>query len=255
MKIHGSIYCLFTLLTAAACSATSGEEEGGKAAAPLAQVQREDGMSITFREVEPGELTVTGSGPYGALSPAQLFPNLREMKATELFTALAQGAAAPPELVAAQTRVDQVIATKKSLEPAAGLQAPDVSLSDLKSPRAPEGVGVVQSAISADDFETIYCGPASAFPINDCKTNRTGDTGWFHDQDASLMQITGSPYRGGINLQLQYHNVWGWHDSGDVRAEEDEIWFVLGYGSNKERRAQVYNAAGDGYHREVHGNL
>jgi hypothetical protein len=175
------------------------------------------------------------------------------MNATELYTALAKGAPPPAALVEAQARVDQLADVHP--EASLGSKTQDAARQDLRPLRSQGSVGVAQSAISAADFQTIYCNPASTYPIYDCKTDRTGNTGWIDDQDASLMQITGSPYRGSIKLELQYGNIWGWHDDGDVTAAQDEVWFVLGYGSKKERRARVYDATGDGYHREVHGNI
>jgi len=162
------------------------------------------------------------------------------------------GAAAPDELHDAQARVDATPAQPAPATTSAAVLV-DASLADA-SKALPSTVGVQRSALTATEFDTIYCNPVSGFPIYSCMTNRTNNTGWLLEQQATLMQITVNAYRGNVSIRLQYHNITGWHDTDAFTVNENHTGFILGYGSRKNRRAEVYNATGDGFHRLIHGN-
>jgi hypothetical protein len=199
----------------------------------LATIDQGDGTCIQFYEVAPGEMMVSGHGPQGTLPPSARFHDLQQMDMIDLYEALAAGAAAPAQLVAAQRRVDAVRARGQAPQ-----DAPPRQSGDRQDTRA-------TATLTAGDFQSFYCDFAYDFTY--CRTNRTGDSVVI-EEHGTLAEVYANPYRGSIHLQLEYHNIWGWHDTGHFSVAEGSVQWILGYGSRKDRRGNVHAATGDGYH-------
>ncbi len=203
----------------------------------LATITQGDGTCIQFHEVEPGEIAVTGYGPKGTLPPSARFPDLNKMDMIDLYERLTDGKAAPAALINAQSRVNESSALAQDPQ-----DEPISQSGEQQSARA------IANLIGSD-FQSLYCN--FAYDFTHCHTNRTGDS-TMHEEHATLAEVYANPYRGSIHLQLEYHNVWGWHDSGHFAEpsplEEGDVGWILGYGSRKDRRGNVHQASGDGYH-------
>lgn len=244
--------------------ATDGFAQAGPAPGPkdnvLATLQLKDGSVVQFSEPAPGELAVLAQVPVGvgktkgadAIDGVKL-QDLDRLDAAGQYKALAGGAEVPAALAQAQQRVAraQRASVAAALKAGAAFKAP---ASDA-SGKAPASSKMASALSTGAWFQSNYC-PTTGYSFVYCLLNRTG--GGYVTRDASYIKSVLNPYRGNASHKLEYKDcfLWSctWHTSYVQTVLQGYVGWLWQSGSHRGRRATVYEAEGDGYHRATYGN-
>ena len=249
--IVGLLFCIVGLpnialaMDANECEKPSSNNSNSEVGTPhreqLASLLQSDGTCVHFYELEPGVVVVTAVGPISILAPSMKYPDLAAKNIVDLYQAMSNGESAPAALVEAQRRVDKAFQNALPEKTIAQSTVEEANTDEQSSARSLES-----ATLSASDFSSTYC--RSFYDFSHCHTNRTGDSSLIEER-AHWVEFVANPYRGNIHMQLQTHNIWGWHDSIHEQVLEGQIGYAWGNtGSSIRWRANIHFASGDGYH-------
>jgi hypothetical protein len=213
------------------------ESQQGMQGGHLAQVQMDDGSSLTFSEPEPGVLLTDAEGA-SASSAIELFKQ-HEGSIVSLFEAAAN-APAPEALVQAQARA-------QAASPQAGGQEGE-ELHEAVSPAA-----TAANKHTADEFEDAHCLTDHDFLY--CYPSVTST--WISTERAQHVHFCVEAVIGGVHRVLEYDagGLSSWQVSRDtIVSPGNEACTRLEVGNRANYRVTVDQAANSTYRGSFYGN-
>jgi hypothetical protein len=213
---------VFMAAVAVSLSACAAEPARFQASSPegdeIARVERADGASVAFIEIEPGAILVTGRAPSGSPPPLEGL-SVRDHAAADIYEALV-GEAAPAALVAAASRRD----------------VDDEWLAD--APDDAELAPVEPASLTADGFRQRHCQDDSG-RVYVCLVNQRGD----HTESERLHIAVGAvdALDGALTIRLRrYKRLGGWTNLRSETVDRGDVYtYQISWGGSIKRRFRV----------------
>jgi hypothetical protein len=226
---------LFTMITSLAIAAggcVDGANDGAQPLpAPLVSAER-GGAHVAIYQLTPGDLAVVAGGELPAA--------LEGKTPVEVYEAIA-AEPAPSVLIDSQARIAALQALHAGDHPGS-----------IGNAAVPARSGITN--LTATDFQNQWCNPGGV-TFDYCWTNRTNNYSttfnnikWIHSHV--------NAYSGSLTHSLSYRGFLGsWQLIDSDTTTSSSYVSTFNEQSNGDYEVSLTNAAGDGYHLSLHGEL